>query len=370
MRSRALAALAITVLVVCAAPLAGLALIGTPLAPYLAFPPRTARLAALPFSWPAFAWFALPALGAIALYAAALVRSRPQPAQPAARFPWWGWLGLAFSAAAWTAAWRDGLVPIARSGLVFTLLWLGYILAMNALAHRRSGSCPLIARPGWFLSLFPLSAVFWWLFEYLNQFVHNWYYAGAPDESDWGYVLRATLPFSTVLPAVASTSAWLAGLPRLDAVSLPAVRGGPWLAWVALAAGLAALAAIGLRPDLLFPMLWLAPLLVLAGLAQLIAGDTPFSAIARGDWRPVLHSALAALVCGFFWELWNWGGAVKWHYSIPYVQRFHIFEMPLLGYAGYLPFGIECALVLDLAARLIERRPAWPLDGRRAEHLP
>jgi hypothetical protein len=45
------------------------------------------------------------------------------------------------------------------------------------------------------------------------------------------------------------------------------------------------------------------------------------------------------------------------------VQRFHLFEMPLLGYAGYLPFGIECALVMDLAARFVERRRLWPPEG-------
>jgi hypothetical protein len=217
----------------------------------------------------------------------------------------------------------------------------------------------------WFLLLFPLSAGFWWLFEYLNQFVNNWYYAGAGAESDWDYFLRATLPFSTVLPAVASTWAWLATLPRIHSIALPPLRGNAAIAWIALLTGVIALAAIGLRADLLFPLLWVAPPLVIAGLAQLLAGETVFSALARGDWRPILQAALAALVCGFFWELWNYGSSVKWHYSIPYVQRFHVFEMPLLGYAGYLPFGIECALVLDLAARLIERRPLWPLDGRQ-----
>ena len=24
---------------------------------------------------------------------------------------------------------------------------------------------------------------------------------------------------------------------------------------------------------------------------------------------------------------------------VPYVERWHVFEMPMLGYAGYLPFG-------------------------------
>lgn len=80
--------------------------------------------------------------------------------------------------------------------------------------------------------------------------------------------------------------------------------------------------------------------------------ESLFVPLAQGDWRPVLQPALAALVCGFFWELWNYGSLAKWHYSIPYVDRFHVFEMPLLGYAGYLPFGVACALVLQLVGRL------------------
>jgi len=34
-------------------------------------------------------------------------------------------------------------------------------------------------------------------------------------------------------------------------------------------------------------------------------------------------------------------------YSIPYVDRFHLFEMPMLGYVGYLPFSVECALITE-----------------------
>lgn len=65
------------------------------------------------------------------------------------------------------------------------------------------------------------------------------------------------------------------------------------------------------------------------------------------------------MMCGVLWELWNYGSAAKWPYSVPYVQRFHLFEMPLLGYAGYLPFGALCALVMDLALRLVERRSLY-----------
>ena len=63
-----------------------------------------------------------------------------------------------------------------------------------------------------------------------------------------------------------------------------------------------------------------------------------------------LHLAvgLAALVCGGFWEMWNTYSLAKWVYAVPFVNRFHLFEMPVLGYGGYLPFGLECAAVVAL----------------------
>ena len=357
MRLRALLALLAAALVVWGAPLVGLALAGRPLAPWLEFPPRTQAVAHAPFSWLAFAVFALPALAAAALYAAGLARAQPREASSAQPFPWWGWLGLALVALGWTLAWNEGLAPPEWRRHTFTPLWLGYVVTMNALAYRRAGRSPLTHQTGWLLALFPASAVFWWLFEVLNSHVGNWYYSGVADSGNWDYFLQATLPFSTVLPAVVSTRAWLASFPRLDALALLPLRGHSALAWGSLVLGAFALAGIGLWPEELFGMLWLAPLLALAGLQKLVTGESLFAPLACGDWRPVLLPALAALVCGLFWELWNWGSAAQWHYSVPYVQRFHVFEMPLLGYAGYLPFGVECALVVELVSRALGRGP-------------
>ncbi len=58
--------------------------------------------------------------------------------------------------------------------------------------------------------------------------------------------------------------------------------------------------------------------------------------------------ALAALICGFFWEMWNYNSLAHWEYSLPFVHRFEVFEMPVLGYAGYLLFGLECVAVAGL----------------------
>ena len=361
MRAATILVLSIACAVV--APLIGVAMTGQPLAPYLEFPPRTQPAVVAPFDWGAFALLSLPAFGAIALLGAAIALAQPaHPNVPQQRFPWFGWIGIGIGAAGWILAWSDGVVPSEWRRHTFVALWLGYILVMNGLAIRRTGRSPLTHRTSWFIALFPVSALFWWLFEYLNQFVGNWHYSGVEAVGGWDYFVQATLPFSSVLPAVASTWAWLRSFPRIDAMRLPPLRGHPALGPVAFAAGALSLAAIGIRPDAFYAMLWLAPLLVLCGLQQILLGESYLAPLARGDWRPLLQPALAALVCGFFWEMWNYGSLAKWHYTIPYAQRFHLFEMPLLGYAGYLPFGVECALVMDLVARIVERRALWPSE--------
>lgn len=72
------------------------------------------------------------------------------------------------------------------------------------------------------------------------------------------------------------------------------------------------------------------------------------SDMAAGHWNSIISSAVAALFCGVFWEMWNYYSLAKWEYSIPFVHRFKIFEMPILGYAGYLPFGLECFVIGNL----------------------
>ena len=360
-RLRAIFVLLVAVFLSWAAPLLGLLATGHEVAPYVRFPPRTVHVSHAPFSWAVFALMSIPALCAVWMFIAAAPRAQLKTAAPSpvrGRFPWWGWLGAALIAAGWALAWTDGIVSPGWRRHTFTPLWMGYVLVMNAVTFRRAGHAPLTHRSRWFLALFPVSAAFWWLFEHLNGFAGNWYYSGVEASGDWDYFLQGSLPFSTVLPAVASTWAWLRTFPRLDGLRLPALRGSVGLAWLALCSGVIALCGIGLWPAGLYFTLWLAPLFVLLGLQHLFLGETVLSPIARGDWRPLLQPALAGLACGLCWELWNYGSLAKWHYSIPYVQRFHVFEMPVLGYAGYLPFGVECAVVMDLVARAMGTYPS------------
>jgi len=134
----------------------------------------------------------------------------------------------------------------------------------------------------------------------------------------------------------------------------------PWLLLVGSAAGLT---GIGVYPNLLFSLVWLSPGLIMLSLQVLRGERHVLTDIVDGDWSTALSSALAALFCGWFWEMWNYCSLAQWQYSIPYVNRFHIFEMPVLGYAGYLPFGLECAVIGGLLSAVIHR------DKKRSQQL-
>ncbi len=336
-------------------PLAGAFVAGEPVGRYLEFPPLTRYVSHAPFSWPAFVLVAAVAMAAGAGLAWVVWPRRPRPPAPTpGRLPWWGWLAVALVAVFWALAWTRLPWFEAFQRHTFTPLWLSYILLVNALTYGRTGRSLLTHRPAHLVALFPLSALFWWYFEYLNRFVQNWHYTGVSDFSPAVYVLHATLAFSTVLPAVMSTLELLRSFPALASTTLrvpfePA-RPRRWAA-AALVVSAAGIAGLGLWPNLLFPLLWVAPLVLLVSL-QVLAGERTLLADLRaGNWRTVALAALAGLICGVLWELWNYYSAAKWVYSIPYVHRFEVFEMPLLGYAGYLPFGLECAVVAGLLDR-------------------
>jgi hypothetical protein len=61
-------------------------------------------------------------------------------------------------------------------------------------------------------------------------------------------------------------------------------------------------------------------------------------------------------MCGLFWEMWNYYSYPKWVYQIPFVGVLHVFEMPLLGYGGYVPFAWELFAMYQLIAGLTRRR--------------
>lgn len=249
------------------------------------------------------------------------------------------WIGLTLIAFFWPLNWfLDGL----RTHLLFFPLWLGYALAVDGLVWLRKGSSLL--RRNWraYAGLFLVSAPFWWLFEAVNVRTQNWLYLGEEQIVWWLRVVLRTLSFSTVIPAAFGTAELVSTWGRIRRLPKgPVIRPTRPVLVAFFLAGVASFLLLMVWPRIFFPFVWLSIYFMVAAANAALGYRSLGRHTAAGDWRPAVALMLGTLICGFFWELWNYYAFPKWVYDVPPFEFLYIFEMPLLGYGGYLPFGLE-----------------------------
>jgi hypothetical protein len=105
-------------------------------------------------------------------------------------------------------------------------------------------------------------------------------------------------------------------------------------------------------PRYFFLFLWLSVFFILEPINAALGFRTLAHWTKDGDWTPVAALWAGVLICGFFWEMWNFFSFPKWIYTVPFANFCHIFEMPLLGYGGYLPFALELYALYNLVTGL------------------
>lgn len=277
--------------------------------------------------------------------------------------PFWLPLGAALLAVGWWTAWFG---PRPWSEHTFFPLWLGYILLVDGLTAWRTGMSLLRRSPGRFALLFVVSVPLWWLFEFANHFLGNWRYLMPERYSPLTFRLLASLDFSTVVPALFVTATFWRSTRWFD-------RPIRWIRIAPPPAGLAAIAAAGLAlfvgslafPRYLFPFVWIGLFLLLDPINALIGNRSLAAQVRHGRWDTVVVLFAAGLTCGFFWEMWNVWSMPKWIYIVPFVPSLRLFEMPLPGYGGYLPFALEVYAAYQLIAGLAGRLPAGYLTFDR-----
>lgn len=277
----------------------------------------------------------------------------PAPKSTPVQFPAWFWIGAALTLFFWWLMWAR-VTPFGDLVyFAFTPLWWGFILTLDGLVYHRSGGYSLLAaRPKTLLISAAVSLVGWFYFEYFDYFaLGNWYYPNStmPELSHAIVVLLYLTAYTTVWPVIFEWYTLLNTFPGLASryskgpkIALP---GG-----LLFGGGFILIFGVVFFPYPLFWVMWIGPLAIFSGHLIRKGIWNPFTPMAEGNWGPALLMALSGMFNGFFWELWNWGSAHPaqpvtnpnyWVYDIPYVNVIHIFaEMPLLGYMGYMPFGI------------------------------
>ena len=254
-----------------------------------------------------------------------------------------GWTGLALVALFWPLNW---FLPGVRTAYLFFPLWLGYILIVDGLVQKRTGTSIWLRSRKDFVLLFVLSAPVWWLFEWINERTENWEYVGSGGFSWLEYHVLCTINFSIVIPAVFETAELVRSFDWVERFgSRRRVPASPGVFVASLLIGIAMLAALLIWPNYFYPFTWGAVVFILEPVNHWLGRPHLLQRLQHGDWRLVTSLSLGALLCGFFWELWNYYSFPKWIYHTPGAEFLHVFEMPMLGYCGYIPFALELYLL-------------------------
>jgi len=262
-----------------------------------------------------------------------------------------GWIGILFIIIFWFLNWNlSGL----RTNLLFFPLWLGYILTVDAIVFYRNHSSLITLSKKGFITLFFISAPAWWLFELINAKTQNWFYDGRQFFTDIEYAILATISFSTVMPAVFSTAELFNSLKWIKKFEnrKPLFEAGiPVLKF--FFTGMVMIILIILFPSYFYYLEWIAVYFIIEPINYKLNNRTLLSYLTKGNWSIPISLSLGTLMCGFFWELWNYYSYPKWIYDTPMVNFFHVFEMPLLGYIGYIPFSWELFALYNFVTGLI-----------------
>jgi hypothetical protein len=246
---------------------------------------------------------------------------------------------------------------------LYFFAWYPLVAFLDGLLFHLRGESWLGDQPQDFFKMFFWSTTIWLIFEAFNLGLKNWGYVEVIPVG-WIRWSGYALAFATVLPGVLLTAQVLEALGAFKEVKGRPVSLGAWQP-LSLLVGTALLILPLILPRHAFPLIWLAFIFLLDPFCDLLGAPSLLGRLAQGERRQPLCLLAAGLICGLWWESWNWFAVTKWVYIFPVYNFAKIFEMPLLGYLGFLPFALECYVMYNfmkaLEARVFTtpRRRVW-----------
>jgi len=270
---------------------------------------------------------------------------------PAHRMPWWGLLGLC------TMVIFEVLVFATNStfvGRFFTpMQWTGLILFLDGWRARRRGESFITTHPREFILLCLISIPSWLIFEAYNLLLGNWRYLNLPD-NPWirypGYVWA----FATISPGMFYIHETISDLlPGRDPDSRPSLPTGVFIVFVLFGAA-CLLAPLVWPSEWMTPLVWMGFAFFLDPINSRVFGmRSILSEFFTGHFRSLPVFFLSGLVAGIIWEFWNYWALARWEYHVPYWGHVKLFEMPVLGFLGFMPFIVESYAIYVFVRRLI-----------------
>jgi hypothetical protein len=276
------------------------------------------------------------------------------------KFPVWFWAGLIIWLLSLIFLWSkpSGVVWIYKFADI--LAWWGFTFMIDGYVYVRSGGRSLVSIRHRELVGIAFASMFGWMFfEYLNFFVNdNWYYPQGHQLPPAEFLCFSILASTAVFPISFEFYSLFNTFKsfKLKYSKGPKIIIPQWIKYTMFVLCLLIMFVISFYPNILFFTVWICPLVLLALLLDNLKIWSPFNPVKDGNWSPLLLIALSWVFAGLCVECWNYFSAdhstgaiitentLYWAYSIPFVNVFHLFEMPLLGYMGYLPYGIYAGI--------------------------
>lgn len=226
------------------------------------------------------------------------------------------------------------------------IVWFGYILFIDGIVYEVSGRSIISNHPKDFFFIVLLSVPFWLIFEGYNMITDTWFYINYT----W-YV--HIVDFTTIMPAVLETFMLVRALGLFKNLRINVKKVKPQRYTRGAKGAIASLSLIGLFVSvmpLLYPsigglVMWLGMFLLIDPINRVTGRISIIQRASSGDIGLVLQLFASGIIMGILWEFWNYMAYSKWIYNLPtYLSTIKIFEMPIYGYLGYLPFAIDALL--------------------------
>lgn len=279
------------------------------------------------------------------------------------RFPRYGTLGLLVLLVMHTVVFvnQTGLWPTVPweelTRWTTPVGWWGYILVVDAWLYLRRGRSWLMDRRPAFFAVCVVSVAVWCLFEAYNRVLPGWQYHNLYDELGWRFVGYA-VAFATIMPGVFLTAqlvqslGWFARCRGLTVEWSESRLNASFVVGVVACVG-PLLAPPAWRGYLWAPV-WVGWILLLEPWNYRRGLPSLFRDWEQGEWGRTLQLMAAGAVCGLLWEFWNAYAHTRWTYvfPVPAGWEWRYFEMPLVGFLGFLPFALELFVMFHFVAGL------------------
>jgi hypothetical protein len=230
--------------------------------------------------------------------------------------------------------------------------WTGLILFLDGWRRQRRGTSLIADHFPEFLMLCAISVGSWAVFEGYNVLLKNWRYLNLP-ENPWVRIPGYVWAFATISPGMFLIYETLSDLlPGRDRPTYPRLPNPVF--WPFVIFGAACMVVPFVWPSThMTPLVWMGFAFFLDPINGRLGERSILSEFFTGHFRSMPLFFLAGLVAGVLWEFWNYWAMGKWEYDVPYLGHIKLFEMPVLGFLGFMPFIIESYAIYRFVRRMI-----------------